>query len=549
MVCCVVALLSCIPYLWVLWDLWSGTINPFRVIPAYRDPIYDVQARAIMHGHLWLPPGSIGGEAFLANGHQYTYFGVFPSLLRIPVFLFTSSLDGRLFAPSIFGAWIVTAVFCSLLLWRLRILLRSDTPLGWLEAASYGVLLASILAGSVLIYLASSPDAFNEDEAWSVALASACLFALVGIIERQSWRRVILCGVLVLLTNLNRSTTGYSAILATVLLAGWFGLGRAGPGRRSWAVPLMGAALVPLAIGCAIDEAKFGLLLGVPFSDQLVFREFSLGKNSGGDYIGLHWLPYTLRGYVDPANFRVTSVFPYIVRPELPTSHVFGGDRTANVPLSMPLLIVSGLWGVMTTFIRGRPRPFGALQLLLIASASTAAAMMVYGWIFERFTADFMPLLVFAAMIGMVDVWRRVGLAPRNTPVLIPVVAGVLAIFGFWANMGYTVTPTQILEPHAGEQLHQRPANVQRRDWASPRREGRLRNSISQFGTGGHLVRRGKLPESLRGLGRRYGYPLVASRRASATHADLSFARRKSLTTAYSSHRPANDSECHSEAE
>ena len=198
----------------------------------------------------------------------------------------------------------------------------------------------------------------------------------------------------------------------------------------------------------------------------------------------------------------------------------------------MPLLIVSGLWGVMTTFIRGRPRTFGALQLLLIASASTAAAMMVYGWIFERFTADFMPLLVFAAMIGMVDVWRRVGLAPRNTLVVIPVVAGALAIFGFWANMGYAVTPTRILEPHAGEQLHQRRADVQRPDWASPRREGRLRDSISQFGTGGHLVRRGKLPESLRGLGRRYEYPLVASRRASATHADLSFARRKSFTTA-----------------
>ena len=122
----------------------------------------------------------------------------------------------------------------------------------------------------------------NEDEAWSVALACACLFVLVGIIERQSWRRVILCGVLVLLTNLNRSTTGYPAILATVLLAGWFGLGRAGPDRRSWAVPLMGAALVPLGIGCAIDEAKFGLLLGVPFSDQLVFREFSLGKEQRG---------------------------------------------------------------------------------------------------------------------------------------------------------------------------------------------------------------------------------------------------------------------------
>ena len=32
---------------------------------------------------------------------------------------------------------------------------------------------------------------------------------------------------------------------------------------------------------------------------------------------------------------------------------------------------------------------------------------MVFGWMFERFVGDFVPLLVLASMIGMVDVWRR----------------------------------------------------------------------------------------------------------------------------------------------
>ena len=134
-----------------------------------------------------------------------------------------------------------------------------------------------------LIYLASRPDTFDEDEAWSVALACGSLFALVGIVERPSWR------------NLDRSPTGYAAILATLLIAGWFGLGRAGPDRRSWAIPLMAAGLVPLVVGCSIDEAKFGLLFGAPFSKQQVYQFYHYGRVNGGQYISLHWLPDTVR--------------------------------------------------------------------------------------------------------------------------------------------------------------------------------------------------------------------------------------------------------------
>ena len=452
-VCCVATVFGGVPYLWVLWDLLNGSINPLRVnpealLPPYGSiPIYDVQARAMMHGHFWLPKGSIGGEAFVVNGHEYTYLGIFPSLLRIPVFLFTSSLDGRFFGLSMFGAWIATAVFCSLLLWRLRILLRGDAPLGWFEAASNGLLLVSILVGSVLLYLASRPDAFNEDEAWSVALACASLFALVGFIERPSWRRIVPCAVLVLITNLNRSTTGWAMILATLLLAGWFGLGRAGREQRSWGLPLMVGGLVPLAIGFAISVAKFGQL-SVPFADQLIYKQHGLARINGGEYISLHWLPDTLHQYLDPSNFRLTSVFPYVLLPSLPSgsANLFDADATANVPLSVPLLFVLGCWGAISTLgtssIQVVSRAYRGLRLLLIASASAAVSILVFGYIYERYTADFMPLLILGSMIGMIEVWRRADRAPKRIRSLVLGLAGALAMFGLWANIGFALTPT-----------------------------------------------------------------------------------------------------------
>ena len=159
----------------------------------------------MFHGHLYLPHGSLGIEGFLHNGHEYTYFGLFPSILRMPVLLVTSRLDRTLTAPSMLLSWVVTGVFTSMLLWRLRLMVRGHAILGRAEAASYGLFVAVVGGGSVLIYLAASPFVYNEDFAWSVALTVASLFALLGVLERPSWRRVLAAGFLILLANLNRT--------------------------------------------------------------------------------------------------------------------------------------------------------------------------------------------------------------------------------------------------------------------------------------------------------------------------------------------------------
>ena len=39
-----------------------------------------------------------------------------------------------------------------------------------MEAAAYGVFMATVMGGSVLIFLAATPFVYNEDFAWSVAL-------------------------------------------------------------------------------------------------------------------------------------------------------------------------------------------------------------------------------------------------------------------------------------------------------------------------------------------------------------------------------------------
>jgi len=311
--------LTAIPYLWVLWNLWTG-VHPLRIVPP--DNFYDLQARALFAGHLSLPHGALGIEAFNHDGHQYTYFGLFPALLRMPVLALTHRFDGRLTAPSLLLAWVTTGVFGSLLLWRTRILIRGRAILGWAETLSYGVLMATVTGGSVLVYLAASPFVYNEDFAWSVALTTGSLFTLLGVLERPSTKRIVACGVLILLTNLDRQTTGYAVIIGAFLVAGWFLLGYGGAEQRRRSIPMFVAGAVPLAVSCTVTWLKFGLPFGLPMADQVwaqinAHRRYFLAAN-GGKAFSLAFIPTTAWAYLQPAGIHLSSVFPYAALPTTP---------------------------------------------------------------------------------------------------------------------------------------------------------------------------------------------------------------------------------------
>ncbi len=81
------ALVATTLYLWVLGGLLDN--RPFS-------NFYDIQARALLHGHVDVPAGSLGIEAFVEGSRHYMYFPPGPAFLRMPIFAITDSLDGRL---------------------------------------------------------------------------------------------------------------------------------------------------------------------------------------------------------------------------------------------------------------------------------------------------------------------------------------------------------------------------------------------------------------------------------------------------------------------
>jgi len=444
-----------IPYLWVLWDLWTGAVNPVRqVIDSFGRPIdgnlYDAQAQALLGGHLSVPNGSIALEAFVHGGRQYTYFGLFPSILRMPFLFFAPGLAGKLTAPSMLLAWIATGIVTSLLLWRVRMLLRGPVALGWTESSIYGVLVAAMTGGTVLMVLASAPWVFSEELGWSVALTLGSVFALLGVLERPSTGRVVVSAVFVLCAALNRGSTGYACMFAALLVGLWFAAGKMGVANRRWSWPLVGIALVPAAILGMINLVKFGHLLGFSESEQIwthidAHRRAFLAANHN-DPFGPQFLPSTLLAYFRLDGVHFSSLFPFIT---LPASHasIVGNvafdesDPTLSLPASMPLLLLLALWGAVTAFRPHAPGRAHLTRLLLVATAAGCLGVLLFGDIANRYLADFLPFLVFGTMIGAVDLCRRLtGRGPRlRYAVWVPFVG--LALFGLWANTAVALGP------------------------------------------------------------------------------------------------------------
>jgi hypothetical protein len=443
-------LVATIPYLWVLWD---HRFDPLRT--AWRNgtfsDFYDIQARALFHGHWDVPKGSLGIDAFVIGGKDYMYFGPFPSFLRMPILAVTDALDGQLTALSMLLAWVVTGLFSSLLLWRVRLLMRGPEVLGRAEAAAYAGLLATIMSGSVLLYIAGMPWVYHEAFSWSVAMGIGALFALLGVLERPSARRVAATSALTAAALLSRSTIGWGCVIAVILAAIWFAFGRGGVENRRWWLPLLAAGLIPLAVGCAINWVKFGTPFGLPMAAQVwtkfdAHRREVLAANDGSVF-SPSFLPSTTRAYLHPLGLRLTLVFPFITLPSAPAAEVGGATldvtyRTASLPTSMPLLFLLGIWGVVTAF---RRRTVGRARLTcipLFAATVATAGVLVAGYIANRYLAEFLPLLVLAAAVGVVDLFRRA--AQRSQRVRRGALAAVaaLGVFGLLANLAVASTPT-----------------------------------------------------------------------------------------------------------
>ncbi len=438
------------PFLYSLFDLWTGSFNIFRsVSPA---GIYDLQAEAMLHGHLSVPNGSIGVEGFLHDGRTYTYFGLLPSLFRMPILLILPHAAGHLTALSIMAAWILTALIASLLIWRVRTLIRGDAALGFGEAGCIAAFVATILGGSVLLFLAASPWVYDEDIAWAIPVTLATLFVFLGMLDSPTKRRVMLLGVLLVAGILGRQPAAFACVVGTLIISAWFFLGRGGEHNKRWALPTAAAAIVPIPLWLAVNWLKFGTTLNsLPLSDQVwtrvnAHRRVFLAASGGKGY-SFHFIPTTLWAYMQPFGLRVQATFPFFTlpvhSPNVVGRYIFDAlYPTPSVPASMPLLFLLSCCGLVVCFRRNPGRGVRLMRIPIVVAAGATAIDFVYGYIAPRYLGDFVPFLVLGGAVGLIATWRRLESNRPQVRRLAVVVVLLLAVFSIAINLGLALSPT-----------------------------------------------------------------------------------------------------------
>lgn len=434
-----------VPFILVLWDF---RLDPLRTANAqkFASNFYDIQARALLHGHLSVPVHSFGIEGFVLDGRTYMYFPPFPALLRIPLLLVTDRLDGRLTAPSMLLAWSVLAAATVWLIWNVRFLVRGSSPVSRLEAVLSALLLMTGLGGSVIVFDAALPWVYHEVYLWATALTVATLASLLAVARRPTMRRVALATGLALGVILTRTTSGWAMCLTLVAFGAWLAV-RQAPARRVGIV-LVAGGVGALVVGAAVNWAKFRHPYMFPLERQewtaLNARRRLALRMNGGTITGRQFFLTSLVNYFRPDGIRFVPYFPFVTLPADP-GRPYGGAfldqwyRTGSVPSFMPLLFLSTVWGFVSLARRSVSNAIGPLWITLLGALAVVGGVMFYGYVSHRYTSEFLPVLIIGSTIGIVDLAHRLHARRRSLKRVAVAVTVALAAFGILASMAVGV--------------------------------------------------------------------------------------------------------------
>jgi hypothetical protein len=455
---------------------------------------YDAQARALFHGHWYVPPRVVSIEGYAVKGHTYIYYGPFPALLRMPILLFTSSLDGRLTQLSMLLAMLVALVCTARLAWKIRNLVSSSL-VSVKESVVVALSIAVVGIGSVFLFLATVPIVYHEAEAWGAALAIAAFDALVGFLIRPSTRGIVLTGTFASLDLLTRGSVGLGPLAALGILAllhGAVSLWRRGTlrrlhlapptsdpettGRLAWigipdvtdaptrTVALAGAAVVALGLYAAVNYMKFGTFFSIPWTTQVAIHtnpalRAGLAAN-GNSFLGLKFVPTGLIQYLRPDALRTSRLFPFVAFPPPATviGHVLYVSRTwsSSVTSTMPVFVVFGavgLWSVFRPLRRSRhavqraSTGLAVLRVPILGAAVGTIGSLAIAYVAERYLADWMPLLILGGLAGLAVVVDRSRSMRRWARRTVVVGGCVLAVFGLITTFSLSLLYQRTLNP------------------------------------------------------------------------------------------------------
>jgi hypothetical protein len=413
---------------------------------------YDGLAESLEQGRLDVAPPAISGEAFIVDGKTYGYFGFGPAIPRMLLNKVWPRHKGQWSRLSLIVAGCLHVLLAFLILRRLRCLPARPLPL---------LFLASIGAGSTVVYMTARCYIYHEASIWGAAFALiSAYFALgaffqpsvasatgaVGAGLVASWCRVVpgmaaLAMCAVLFCRLVFAFPEEASSADTVRLARQAGV-RLGPSKLN-----RGLQIAVLASGLAVgfasyiwyNHARFGTYFnGVPAKYMVQMNDKRLAHIGGTLFHYEFALPLAWE-YLSPTYIGIRSSFPWIT---FPAHSRFGpppmgfdyAEPHAGLLAFSPGLAVLSILGVWVG-VRRYSAP-AWLRMMLLALLLPLPILLTMALITQRYLHDLFPFLAVAGAVGVA--WLEAGENVRHRTRL-KVLAGILLAWSIPASLSLAI--------------------------------------------------------------------------------------------------------------
>ena len=389
------------------------TFDPSTIGSYWPGRFFSAQADAILNGRLWIDKSYLPGECFFSDGRCYGYFGITPSLIRIPM-VPVLGIEGSEMTTLFLSVAAGIALWAALDLCR-RVLLQT-TSITDSHSAGYMVVAAVVLGPGGALMLVSDAYVYEEAILWAVAaMAVATNLFWRWWIQRRDRQFVGATLALVVAASSRPTAAGVGLVLAAgVVIVG------VRARRIGWKLILgtLGLAALPLI-------AMFGsffLKFGSPTPPETGYEGLNylhvqqiMANNDGSFGISARFVPTGAVAYLRPDSVSLSADWPWV---QIRFGRPYGGEALERIaylpPLNqdsmnvepivsvtniMPLPLLATVMAAIAIVMRGRRR---YELLILLALCAPIPVVLTNPTIASRYLGDFFPLLAagtaFAAM-------------------------------------------------------------------------------------------------------------------------------------------------------
>ena len=424
----------------VFWLIGTAgrPLRLFSVSDAVTSNWFDIQARSLLGGHLSVRPGTFLIEEFVTPSGSHMYFGILPALIRMPLILVATEVQGRLTLASCLCAVVVMSVCSARIARRAQSVFFAQSNRSRPASPRWFALFAAApVLFSPVLFLSSQQLIYHEAAAWGVATA------LWGIDATFQWwyRHRAIDGLMLALAAAaalnSRPTVGAGPVLAIALLTIVL-LYRRNWRRAGWGVL---AAFVSLSTYMTVNYARFGQLWGAPGDLQVANRFIpelaAASQMTHGSLLSLRFVPTTAWTYFVPFTGTVapTRLAPFIRFADPPakigSAPMLLGE-SGSLPTSAPVLL---LLAVVGTLVLVRKRDL-VWSVVVIAAAVPTGITLAFWTVWHRYLTDFVPVLVVLSAVGFWALRERLIRAREGRRRAVTGGLVLLLVVGFWAEGG-----------------------------------------------------------------------------------------------------------------